>query len=207
MQSIKHERAGTLTPFALYQLEEGKKPFWLNELTATGWQAAERIEANKPYIICMPNNEAYSDAYNVAGQVTFLARNVTVPKTEAIVCEGNGITLVPTLQKMEASASVFAINNNEAYEGNPAGSVFVRNLRAVNPFEAYVKQDAGAKQRNVIRIAENDATDITELTTEEGEATPIYYTLDGRLLQGKSVTTGIYLVKTGNTVKKVYVKK
>ena len=193
VQTITHETAGTLTSFALYQEASGEKPFWLSTLTDAGWQAAERIEANKPYIICMPNNEAYDEEYNVAGTVTFSARNVTVPKTEAIVGEGNGMRLIPALQSVEGTSSVFTVNRNEDYNGFSAGSVFVRNLRDVRPFEAYITQDAGAKQRNVIRIVEENATGIDFARSQPMETENVVYDLTGRQVKSPQ-RRGVYIV-------------
>ena len=61
-----HESKGELKPFAEYNSLSDKgnyKPFWLCELTDIGYQDVKKIEANKPYLISMPNNEFASDAW------------------------------------------------------------------------------------------------------------------------------------------------
>ena len=46
-----------LAPFGSEALQiEGTRPFWLYEMTTEGPKAAMTIEAHKPYLICMPNN-------------------------------------------------------------------------------------------------------------------------------------------------------
>ena len=39
------------------------------------------LEANKPYIIAMPNNSNYDSKYNITGDITFEAQNITVKAT------------------------------------------------------------------------------------------------------------------------------
>ena len=207
VQSITHESAGALTPFALYQDAEDEHPFWLGELTGTGWQQSGRIEANRPYIICMPNNEAYDEAYNVAGRVTFGAKDVTIPKTEAIVGQGNGMTFTPVLQHVAVADSIFAVNLGEAYESHPEGSVFVRGLRAVQPFEGYITvPNAGAKVR-YIPIGEDAVTGMYNLpfSMYDLPCEEAYFDLSGRRIS-KPTKAGVYLLKQGKTVQKVQVK-
>ena len=158
-----------MTPFALYQEAEDEKPFWLSELTEGGWQPASQIAANRPYIICMPNNWSYDEAYNVAGTVTFSAKGVTMPKTEAATSiGGSAYRFVPVTLNTKQADSVFALNVGEAYTAEdgrryPEGSVFVRGLRAALPFEGYITAaDAGAKVR-YIPIGQDAATGMDDV--------------------------------------------
>ena len=193
VESIRHETMGELAPFANYTKSETECPFWLGELGANGWQAARGIEANKPYLICMPNNEMYSDSYNVAGRVTFSARNANVPKTEALTAQGSQMTFMPALQHVAAADSIFAINRNEAYESYPEGSVFVRNLRSVQPFEAYIVLPASEAKTRYIPIASGLSSDIIDVTIDRSLTNQgIYYTLQG--VPVKVPIRGIYIL-------------
>lgn len=139
-----------LAPFgnSLLESDGTALPFWLYELTATGYVSATSIKANKPYLICMPNNRAYPEANNITGNVRFSAQNdagiLLVPTEGALhPAEGAGYNLVPTYTTIEKSEQVYTLNETDAYyDGNksyPAGSVFIRNYADVAPFQAYVQ--------------------------------------------------------------------
>ena len=63
VQAITHETKGTIVPFAQWNNESNKKPFWLMELTGTGFVEAGSIKAYTPYIISMPNNPQYDSQW------------------------------------------------------------------------------------------------------------------------------------------------
>lgn len=135
-----HETKGELAPFG--SNTSGAKPFWLRELTSDGYVISSVLEANKPYIVSMPNNSAYEDAYNITGVVTFVAENevgITISATPASMPIGEtaNYKLIPAYQTVAANDTVYALNSS-AYNENLPGSAFVRNLRDVLPFEAYV---------------------------------------------------------------------
>ncbi len=67
VQSITHESHGALTPFGG---ESSGYQFWLRQLSDNGLARATRIEANRPYLISMPNNSIYPSVYNQNGKVT-----------------------------------------------------------------------------------------------------------------------------------------
>lgn len=61
-----------LTPFAAVTNVRTQYPFWLYEADAEGrWKEATEIKAGVPYIVSMPNNAAYDERYNVAGEVRY----------------------------------------------------------------------------------------------------------------------------------------
>ncbi len=82
VQTVKHASAGTIIPFKKWTQESEEKPFWLYELTASGYQEADGIKANTPYIISMPNNNFYLKDYRIVGKVTFTSENVEVKATK-----------------------------------------------------------------------------------------------------------------------------
>ena len=141
---------GTLVPFAKWQEGDGERPFWLYELGTTGFVEAAGIKANTPYIISMPNNERYAEDYRVAGEVTFSAENVKVLATPDLSAadnqaSANGRHFVPNYVCRQPENGIYTLNVNNLFEnalgGFLEGSMFVRNLRQLHPFEAYITME------------------------------------------------------------------
>jgi hypothetical protein len=151
VMKITHGTKGDLVPFAKYTTGSGSKPFWLCELSSNGFNRAQGIEANKPYIISMPNHSAYSREYCLDGKVTFSGTNVKVKKSDEAdltTVAYNGMTFRPSFIGQEKDNSVFAINATNDYLTETgyktAGSIFIRNLRDIRPFEAYFETGSAA---------------------------------------------------------------
>ncbi len=193
VQSIRHQTHGALTPFGG---GNNGYPFWLRQLSSSGLSRATAIEANRPYLICMPNNTVYPSNYNQAGNITFSATNVTVPITSEQTASGAGVTLRPAFQQVAQSSSVYALNVGEARGNNPEGSVFEQNYRAIRPFQAYTTHSSGTRFITLqsLGLGGDDTTGIEIIDTEEaddGNAT--WHTLDGRRLEGKPTKKGVYI--------------
>ena len=193
VQSISHQTHGALMPFGA---GNNGYPFWLRQLSSSGLSRATAIEANRPYLICMPNNTVYPSVYNQAGNITFSATNVTVPATSEQSASGAGVTLRPAFQEVAQSSSVYALNVGEARGSSPEGSVFERNYRAIRPFQAYTTHSSGTRFITLqsLGLGGDDTTGIEAIDTEEaddGNAT--WHTLDGRRLEGKPVKKGVYI--------------
>lgn len=193
VQSIRHQNHGALIPFGG---GNNGYPFWLRQLSSSGLSRATAIEANRPYLICMPNNTVYPSVYNQAGNITFSATNVTVPATSEQSASGAGVTLRPAFQEVAQSSSVYALNVGEARGSSPEGSVFERNYRAIRPFQAYTTHSSGTRFITLqsLGLGGDDTTGIETIDTEEaddGNAT--WHTLDGRRLEGKPVKKGVYI--------------
>lgn len=143
--SITHSDGRVLAPFNANVT--GAKPFWLRRLTKNGFENVTQIEAGVPYIIAMPNNEAYDDEYNITGNVTFTAQNaqgITIPVTSTLASDiGPEFVLNCNYSYIPASMTIYALNET-ATNTQKAGSVFVRNERAVLPFEGYVSSSASS---------------------------------------------------------------
>ena len=137
---IEHETKGKVAPFN--SGIEGAKPFWLRELTAEGWKDKPMIEANKPYIIAMPNHESYMDEYRLYGKIIFSANNIEFTKEKSAIApsvsSGPYYDFQPTYQYVEHGSSVYALNVNYGISGYEYGSVFAKNSSSVYAFEAYV---------------------------------------------------------------------
>lgn len=138
VQKISHATKGEMTPFANYSNSTNKKPFWLYSFSGNGFVKATSIQANKPYIIAMPNQSDYNKEYILTGDVSFSSENVTVSVTSDY-----GGTFVPTYAPLSKSASISVLNISNRFVretgGYEAGSRFISNLRDVRPFEGYLK--------------------------------------------------------------------
>lgn len=135
--TITHETNGAIAPFA--KGSKSDKPFWLYELsTEAGFRAASSIKANTPYIISMPNSQAYSDEYILSGKVTFAATNATVFATTAASSKNESREFVACYKQTEKAEGIYALNVGEEYQGYRPGSIFAENFKQVKPFEAYL---------------------------------------------------------------------
>lgn len=142
VQKYTHATKGELESFTTWSKGSSKKPFWLFELTASGYKDVAGIKANTPYIISMPNNIQYEQQYQIPGVVTFSASDVEVQKSDNMKPGSyQGRSLVPNYTN-KSDENYLALNVSNNYVTNPgkdiSGSKFVRGLRAVHPFEAYM---------------------------------------------------------------------
>lgn len=200
VQSITHESKGQIVPFGAQGT--GVKYFWLRGYSPEGLHNATAIEANKPYVISMPNNTVvYPDEYNLNGRITFSAENTTVPATpeleEMVVLRGD-IAMMPNYRYIPQNEYIYAINVGLPRERYAEGSVFTRNLRDIRPFEAYTTHaDVNGARPNNIRIAPQPKYDITGIKTLESDAAEEgpWYSLDGRQMQTQPTRKGVYIQK------------
>ncbi|MBR2778189.1 MAG: BspA family leucine-rich repeat surface protein [Prevotella sp.] len=205
VQGIFHELHGALVPFGG---GNGGYPIWLHQLQGDGLTPVTAIEANTPYLICMPNNKVYPSAYNQAGNVTFVSSNVTVPETHPHEGSGAGVMLIPAFQNQDSSPDIYTLNVGEARDSYAEGSVFISNYRSVRPFQAYAVHTSQARGEDSCYIpltsiggGDGDTTGIMEI--ENGKLNiESWYSLDGRRLNAKPTKKGVY-IQNG---KKVVVK-
>jgi len=203
VQEITHESKGQITPFGA----NGTKHFWLRGYSPDGLYSAATLEANKPYVISMPNNTVvYPDAYNLNGRVTFSAENTTVPATpplEEMMVVRDNIIMMPTFQYIPQNEYVYAVNVGQARDRYAEGSVFARDLRDVRPFEAYTTHgERNGARPNFIRIAaqpNNESVGIRDIKTDSAE--DAWYSIDGRKLQGEPQRKGVYIQKGKKVVR------
>lgn len=175
----------TLAPFGNAALEtEGVLPFWLYELGTDGnYKAATTIEANKAYLISMPNNDAYPSENNISGDVVFMAEDatngITLGVTEGALSPSTGtkFDLVPTYEQVTRGLNVYTLNEDSYYYADdktyPNGSVFVQDYEDVYPFQAYlVSKEAQAGTLNAVRYYAIGGGDGTITGIEDGPAMP-----------------------------------
>ena len=197
VQNITHESHGALVPFAG---GNSGYHFWLRQLSENGLMSAAQIEANKPYLISMPNNSIYPSVYNQNGKVTFSASDVTVPETTPQSDSYAGVTLYATFQQVAQSSSIYALNVGEARGEYPEGSMFEQNYRDIRPFQAYTTHTAGTRGFITLEsLGGNDNTTGIEeirMNSELRDSKGPWYSLDGRRLDAEPTKKGIY-VKDG----------
>ena len=156
VQKYTHATKGELESFTTWSKGSSKKPFWLFELTASGYKDVAGIKANTPYIISMPSNQQYEQQYQISGIVTFSASNVEVQKSDNLKPGSyQGRSLVPNYTNKDGGECL-ALNVNNYYVTNPgkdiSGSKFVRGLRAVHPFEAYMTATDNTRSIDVMDV-------------------------------------------------------
>lgn len=207
VKTVRHRASGrVLAPFG--SEEKCDTHFWLGQMSADGFGKATSMTANTPYIIRMPNSDEYAEEDNVAGVITFTSTDkdgIMVHKTsDAKTIHGNGYTFVPTYDTINASESIFAINDTD-YEGYLPGSVFVRNQRDVRPMEAYIiAEDGLARERGYIAITttptmETETAGITSTSTLT--TTDKIFTLTGMRINKQTMKKGNIYIINGNQIK------
>ena len=196
VQSITHESHGVLEPFGI----NNGYPFWLRQLGSDGLARATVLEANVPFLICMPNNSVYPSVYNQVGNVTFSSSNVTVPETHPLEMFGANVILTPAFQNLAAGSDIFTLNVGEAQGSYPEGSVFISNYRSVRPFQCYARHSSQARGTDEIQYIPltsigggDDTTAIMEIIQPAANGTGDWYSLDGRKLSAKPTQKGVYI--------------
>lgn len=196
VQSITHESHGVLEPFGI----NNGYPFWLRQLGSDGLARATVLEANVPFLICMPNNSVYPSVYNQVGNVTFSSSNVTVPETHPLEMFGANVILTPAFQNQAAGSDIFTLNVGEAQGSYPEGSVFISNYRSVRPFQCYARHSNQARGTDDIQFIPltsigggDDTTAIMEIIQPAANGTGDWYSLDGRKLSSKPTQKGVYI--------------
>ena len=208
VSSITHETNGELTPIAV---DGAARPFWLYELGDNGLEAATQIKAHIPYVISMPNDDAYGDEYIMAGRVTFSAQNVQINTSRGVTVSNGSRRFVPTYQRVDASPTVYALNVGKEENGNAPGSAFIANSREVRPFEAYsVHIGNGSRVISLSSLGGGDVTGIIDaaLNGESDSEIVKVHTLSGVFLkQGprgevlRSLPKGVYIINGKKVIK------
>ena len=197
VQTITHETKGTIVPFAQWKSGDAEKPFWLYELTGSGFVETGSIKAYTPYIISMPNHPQYDSRWLLNGKVTFAASGATINKTENISQPTfNGRTFIPCFTVMDSDMAVYSLNVNNDYETNNSGmtegSMFVWKLRSVHPFEAYMAISSSAPQY-AFGVFEGMTTAIQTMVDGSWMKQDVVYDLQGRKVENPS-KKGVYIV-------------
>ena len=205
VQTITHTSAGNIQPFKTWNSESEAKPFWLYELTASGYQEAEAIKANTPYLISMPNNSLYLKEYRIVGKLTFGAKDVEVKATKDLnTPRYSDRTFVPNFTNKE-NESILALNvNNDLvrYTSSDMGSHFVKGLRAVYPFESYMTTTSNTRSIGVLEDMTTAIKTVQSIVDEKSQGIRVY-DLRGILIKSgpsmeevkNGLKAGIYMVQ------------
>lgn len=209
VQTFTHEEHGNISPFGNDACDYH---FWLRQPTENGVVNAKTIEANKPYIISMPNSDEYEPEFNHAGWITFASANVTVPVTKVeSVWLGDSAQIVPTFQNIEASPDIYVLNVGDSIMDQTEGSIFISNYRSARPFEVYTFHEPRSNETNIFgsRIISlsslfggNGTTGVNDAMKTAEPNGETWYDMNGRRLQGKPARKGIYILNG----KKVVIK-
>ena len=207
VQTFTHESHGKIAPFGN---SASNYHFWLHQFTEDGIVDAETIEANKPYIISMPNSNEYYEEFNQAGKVQFASADVTIPVTETmVILLGDSVEIVPTFQAVEKSASVYALNVSDSIISSFEGSIFVSNYREVKPFEVYTFHEPSRNEYFASRFisvsslfgGDSDSTGIIDVMEKQNGEVVKVYSINGNLIkQGNrnevmnSLPKGLYII-------------
>jgi hypothetical protein len=209
VQTIVHEKNGLIAPFGN---DASTKHFWLRQLiSGESLAQATAIQANTPYLISMPNSDAYPAEFNQVGSVTFSSQNVEVPVTTdnaSSMMDATTNTIIvfyPTMRRVAQSEELYALNVGSPQADYAEGSVFVAGLRDIRPFECYTWHHAHNPAPRYIPISElNGGTmGIESLTSALSEGEGAWYMIDGRKLQKMPTRKGVYI----HNGKKVVVNK
>ena len=210
--TVLNQKGVELLPYAAWQQGSNLRPFWLYQLTSNGWQTATAIQGNTPYIISMPNHEEYQQSYIQSGYIQYIGNNVEVKASSQLIDSQYGKRhLVANYQQQNEGADLYALNVNNLWSQNTdatqaEGSTFIRNSRAVHPFEAYMTLEGSTAAPRAIPLFVEETTGIGgEFRVESGEratAADGWYDLQGRKLQSepKPKQKGIY-IRNGKKVK------
>ena len=208
--AITNKSAAMIVPFAAWGNNDDKLPFWLCTLTQNGWQQTAELQANTPYIISMPNNEMYDEKYNLGsevegkGDITFMGVNAEVRASDKMEVSTYGNQkFIATFQRLAANEEILPLNVNNLWSKNTEdklneGSTFVKNLRDVRPFEAYMMVE-GSPTRYVPIVFDEETTGISIMhKTQDAKQNDAIYDLQGRRVT--KAGKGIYIGKNGRKV-------
>lgn len=204
-QTITHETNGNIAPFAKGDKEA--RPFWLYELAPNGgFQATATIKANTPYIISMPNSQAYSDEYILGGKVTFAASDVNIEATEQASTKNNSREFVTSFEQIGKQNGVYALNVGQEYQGYRPGSIFAENFVDVKPFEAYLTTAEAAAKFSRFFNYDDSTTSIDDIPTKQMAGLNVWTNGSTLYIRSDKARTVQVFSTTGMLVKSVEIE-
>ena len=202
VQTYTHETKGEIYPISTLldeQIElDGDKPFWLYAFTSNDeFVEADRIRANTPYIISMPNDPAYWDDYILSGRVTFSAKDVEVyPTRNVMYVESPNRVFVPNYENVDyENPDMFLLNVGDAYDNHLPGSVFAgdRPTRRARPFEAYFVASGNYPAR-YMDIFSSDVDAIREIPVDFKSKKGVYDLIGRKVNEDGMLSKGVYII-------------
>ena len=187
-----------LLPFGLADFTTSL-PCWIAEMQPRSeFALVEKITANTPFIMEVPNCEEYDDWFNIEGTVYFEAEDAEVMPTMMNDSSSMGDFLLRgTYENVAATPYVYALNeeNYTATDGNVfmPGGVFVADLRDIRPFEAYAYHVQLTRSRYLSIGTKDSATGIPMLIWKDASLGDIYTIQGVKVKDTKSLPAGIYI--------------
>lgn len=211
VQKVTHADKGELKPFISNWHSSNAKPYWLCTAGISCWEETSEILANVPYILAMPQNNWYSEEYNMGGVITFSSIDAIVAATtkNPTIPYFKGGDIVATYETVPKGSDVL-LPNETSYDFRGVdyqpGGIFIPGERDAQPFECFIHSISGTPQRildNVTTgISEVKGTTLTRIWTESGNlcvTSGIGMNLPLNTIDGKMVMT--ISVKAGETVR------
>ncbi len=205
VQRIISEEKGELQPFGQSDFTNAL-PCWIAEMKEDAtFGLVDKISANRPFIMEVPNSDEYEEMYNIEGTVIFTSSDVTVHATEVqSATSESGFLFTGAYEGVGATPYIYALNDDE-YTGTDGslflpGGAFVSDLRNVRPFEAYAYHAQPTRTR-YLPINGGMATGIDRILKEENKLVDVY-TLQGIMVRHqipvenleKDLSQGIYII-------------
>lgn len=205
VQRIISEEKGELQPFGQSDFTNAL-PCWIAEMKEDAtFGLVDKISANRPFIMEVPNSDEYEEVYNIEGTVIFTSGDVTVHATEVqSATSESGFLFTGAYEGVGATPYVYALNDEE-YTGADGslflpGGAFVSDVRDVRPFEAYAYHAQPTRTR-YLPINGGMATGIDRILKEENKLVDVY-TLQGVRIKSQvpmerirqELQRGIYII-------------
>ncbi len=205
VQRIVSKEKGEVQPFGMERANAGLS-CWIAEMQEDAtFGLVDKISANRPFIMEVPNSDEYKEEFNIEGIVIFTSDDATVHATEVqSATSENGYLFTGAYKSVGATPYVYALNDEE-YTGTDGsvflpGGAFVSDLRDVRPFEAYLYNEQLTRMR-YLSINGGMATGIDRILKEENKLVDVY-TLQGVMVKrqipvetlAQELPGGIYIV-------------
>lgn len=137
-----------LTPFKSSNKTEYN--FWLRTLGSSRFEEVPELQANKPYLIAMPNNSVYDPKYCIKGNVLFSAENAKIEKTpEEVRLEGTDFSMLPAYRALDKKSTLYVLNKRGDDRGMKRGAAFFSSQSDIKPLEAFL-MDKGTNLRCIM---------------------------------------------------------
>lgn len=189
VSSVTCEGLGTVDWF--HSGSDTGKNFWLRTFTgdavgSVNFDYADELTANTPYLIAVPG-DTWGAAWQMTGKaVTFHGSGVGIATTSEGSLSGNYYQFV---------GSNKGTTVKDVYVLNAAGSSFVKKTvdTAVDAFRAWIAPiDISSLTLPSLTITSGQPTGIDSVKSGKRKVES-WYTLDGRVLQQRPQTKGIYI--------------
>ena len=184
-----------------FSADDTNKHFWVKKFVQDGtgtvsFDYTDKIEANKPYIIAIPDNSF--GTWSLVGKTLVFSGNGKSVSCEKAVTSGDHYKFVGTTTKTSPS-NVFALN------ADGTSFVYSTDAKEIAPFRAYFKEATGAMASTALLIT-SPSSQTTAIGLPAEIATPAampqeVYSLDGRRVSSGQLKKGVYIVGGKKVIK------